>query len=504
MKKIFLLFTFILYSITLAQTSIPVTFKVKMNIQKEEGNFNPSTDAVYVRGNFQKAVGDTTDWGGTTFTTSDPDGDMIYEIVINFPESTSGSSYQYKFVINDGGWEPFEPPRAITVTPPSMVLPVAYWNNDSVVTKYVYNTLNFTADLSEIYGTGEGFFDPEQDSVIIQGLTWNSTVSLVEGQRKMVEDPFSPAIFTTTLKIRAVEGDSTDWKAKAFPDGRFFNWGWEVQNSRRYHIIQDGAEANVPVFKVDIYPMKPALTQDVTALFQVDINGAVNRYNDKPIDLSKILFVGVKGQNSVLGSWGGGWVPDDTLESNRTLWPLNDSGKNGDKVAGDNIWSRQIVFPAGNTGGPSLFKYGIYYTGVEGDAPAGNSPMDNEFDSGDHSINIKDLPNIEILNKFGTYSPITSVRRVDNELPANYTLEQNYPNPFNPSTAIRYSVPTNGMVEIAIFNILGEKVASLINEEQTAGSYEIKFNAASMASGIYFYKLTSGSFSVTKKMMLVK
>jgi len=95
------------------------------------------------------------------------------------------------------------------------------------------------------------------------------------------------------------------------------------------------------------------------------------------------------------------------------------------------------------------------------------------------------------------------------DLPINshsFELNQNYPNPFNPETSIRYSIPfgNQGPASIHIFDILGNRVATLINEEQSPGSYEIKFNASNLASGIYYYKLQAGAFSETKKMILLK
>jgi photosystem II stability/assembly factor-like uncharacterized protein len=90
------------------------------------------------------------------------------------------------------------------------------------------------------------------------------------------------------------------------------------------------------------------------------------------------------------------------------------------------------------------------------------------------------------------------------EVPTVYALEQNYPNPFNPSTIIRYSVPVDGFVTLSIYNALGEKVASLVNQQVSAGVYEVDFNASSFASGIYFYRLDAGNFVSIKKMMLLK
>ena len=86
----------------------------------------------------------------------------------------------------------------------------------------------------------------------------------------------------------------------------------------------------------------------------------------------------------------------------------------------------------------------------------------------------------------------------------NYFLSNNYPNPFNPSTAIDYSIMSTGLVTLKVYDIIGNEVASLVNEMQEAGSYTIKFDASNLPSGIYFYTLASGSFMNTKKLILLK
>ena len=85
-----------------------------------------------------------------------------------------------------------------------------------------------------------------------------------------------------------------------------------------------------------------------------------------------------------------------------------------------------------------------------------------------------------------------------------FSLEQNYPNPFNPSTTIKYSIPSSGFVSLKVYDVLGNEVATLINEEKSAGSYEVEFSAAGLSSGIYFYKLQSGNLVETKKMILLR
>jgi len=91
-----------------------------------------------------------------------------------------------------------------------------------------------------------------------------------------------------------------------------------------------------------------------------------------------------------------------------------------------------------------------------------------------------------------------------NSLVTDYKLSQNYPNPFNPATRISYSIPKQGLVMIKLYDVLGKQVAELVNEVKGAGSYAIDFNASSFASGVYYYKIESGDFIDTKKMMLVK
>jgi len=99
---------------------------------------------------------------------------------------------------------------------------------------------------------------------------------------------------------------------------------------------------------------------------------------------------------------------------------------------------------------------------------------------------------------------LSDVEQIDPNIPANYLLSQNYPNPFNPSTSISYSLPKSGYVTLKVFNILGNEVTTLVNEAKAAGQYNVEFNASNLPSGIYFYKIQSGSFTETKKMILLK
>jgi hypothetical protein len=93
---------------------------------------------------------------------------------------------------------------------------------------------------------------------------------------------------------------------------------------------------------------------------------------------------------------------------------------------------------------------------------------------------------------------------VEGAVPTEYTLEQNYPNPFNPSTTISYSIPKEAQVSLKIYDVMGREVVEVVNERQSVGAYNVEFDAASLASGTYFYKLTAGEFISVKKMVLLK
>jgi len=90
------------------------------------------------------------------------------------------------------------------------------------------------------------------------------------------------------------------------------------------------------------------------------------------------------------------------------------------------------------------------------------------------------------------------------EIPTDYNLSHNYPNPFNPSTKIKYSVSLRSNVVVKVFDILGNEIETLVNEEKQTGTYEITWYAESLPSGIYFYRLQAGNFVETKKMVLMK
>ncbi len=109
-----------------------------------------------------------------------------------------------------------------------------------------------------------------------------------------------------------------------------------------------------------------------------------------------------------------------------------------------------------------------------------------------------------------TPSPKVSVKQIDNNIPNEFNLEANYPNPFNPTTKIKYSIPVetrrgvSQQVVLKVYNLLGQEVATLVNETQKSGTYEVEFNAKELTSGIYIYTLQNAGYLQSRKMLLVK
>jgi hypothetical protein len=94
-----------------------------------------------------------------------------------------------------------------------------------------------------------------------------------------------------------------------------------------------------------------------------------------------------------------------------------------------------------------------------------------------------------------------SVKQLQGELPTTYWLGQNYPNPFNPNTTVEFGLPSESSVSIKVFNVLGQEVATILEDNLAAGTYKVEWNAQPFASGAYFYRLLSGSHSETKKLI---
>ena len=99
---------------------------------------------------------------------------------------------------------------------------------------------------------------------------------------------------------------------------------------------------------------------------------------------------------------------------------------------------------------------------------------------------------------------ITDIENNSSVIPENFILYQNYPNPFNPNTIISYELQVTGFIKLAVFDLQGREIETLVNQKQDAGKYEIKFDGSGIASGVYYYQFKTDGYVETKKMMLVR
>jgi hypothetical protein len=101
-------------------------------------------------------------------------------------------------------------------------------------------------------------------------------------------------------------------------------------------------------------------------------------------------------------------------------------------------------------------------------------------------------------------SELNGISQVSAQVPVHYSLQQNYPNPFNPNTKIRFALPKSAFAKLVVYDILGKEAATIVSQQLTAGTYEADWSAVSFPSGVYYYRITAGDYSETKKMVLVK
>jgi len=222
-----------------------------------------------------------------------------------------------------------------------------------------------------------------------------------------------------------------------------------------------------------------------------------------------VLALAVSGTTLFAGTAGGGVFRST---NNGTSWaavntglPIDESDDSVDvtcfAVSGTNI------FAATNTHGDWFEGEGVFLS-------TDNGTHWSAVNSGLSSPDVVSITNSGTNLFAGTTAPgvwcrplsevITSVNPPTSELPREFLLRQNYPNPFNPSTTIRYELPHSSRVTLKVHNTLGQEVATLVNETKAAGMYTVEFDARSLASGVYFYKLQARDFISTKKMLVVK
>jgi len=211
-----------------------------------------------------------------------------------------------------------------------------------------------------------------------------------------------------------------------------------------------------------------------------------------------VYALAVLGTNLFAGTNNGGVF---LSTKNGTSWTAVDSG----------LTNHNVSVNAFAVSGPNLFA-GIFGDGVY--LSTNNGTSWTEVNSGLTNPYVYSLATSATNLFVGTFDGgiwrrplsemITSVGRVSTDLPTQFSLSQNYPNPFNPSTVINYRLPTVTEVILKVYDVLGRKVETLVNGRQNVWDHSVNFNAGNLPSGIYFYRLQAGTFTQTRKLMVLK
>ena len=489
MKK--LLALFLAFTVVLFAESYTVNFKCNMSVQVKKGLFNLSTDKVVVRGTFN-------DWKGTTDTLTKGANDTIFTLAKTIDRKVAGKNdtIKFKFVGIKSSGENWESSSDRVLAIPAGVTTVTYtawFNEDSVYKPMKDISIKFQCNME--YELGSGRFNPPDDSLSVNGdfNGWSSKKDILKASN------LNPNLYYITKTIKAAVGDKLEYKFWYEPGT------WESIDNRKLEItdaIYNAGSYTVPVVYFNNGSLSTMTANPVDVKLTCNTNGAkaANGYT-----FQSVKTVHVAGSAKPLSWPGGGWPTSDS----KLMIALYDDGTHGDAVAGDKIFSTILNFPR-FTVLDVEYKYSINF----GDATDNSGVNDNEGSvGGNHILKLKsNMISCTVVDTFGSNlgkpsfikDEVLGVQVVDNVKPASYVLEQNYPNPFNPTTNIKFALTNAGFTTLKVYDMLGREVATLVNENLAAGTYNVNFDAANLTTGIYVYELRSGSVKLSKKMMLVK
>ncbi|PKL90417.1 MAG: hypothetical protein CVV23_00770 [Ignavibacteriae bacterium HGW-Ignavibacteriae-2] len=460
---------------------VEVTLNVDMTVQITEGLFNPATGKVSVAGSFNGY-----DVNATVMT--DPDGDKIYSAKIAGIEP--GTRLFFKYASNgnleDALTFPNNGNRELVVTSGNNKA-LAYFNDYLGAGINVNFTFRCDMELEILKGN----FNPSTDILSVRGSFNNYA------KTDVLTATANPNIYELVLPIQVKVDDVLTYRY-----GYATTSADVVETDKVYTVKQeDVTNASVIVTRGFNGIKRVDVTeQEVTLLFQLNMKKAIN-------DVTKQAFESI--QNVVIAGdalplrWpGAGWPSED----NNKVKFLNDNGENGDMFRQDSIWGVTLKFPLYTV---MNFKYKY---GANWGLPSNGGSNDNESSTGVlHVMTLnKGIQSATVFDTWADMSPakldsiVADVREISNYAPSSYSLDQNYPNPFNPTTNIRFALQKANKVTLKVYNILGQEVATLLNEFKNAGVYEVNFDASKLSSGVYVYSITTGDFASFKKMMLIK
>ncbi len=469
---------------SLFSQTVYLTVQVDMSVQQSLGNFDTASGAVYVAGSFNE-------WSVGATQLEDADSDLIYSATL---EVIPNTTYAYKFVMGADGWEG-DPNREVVVADVDVTVAPDYFNRVRPIERKDIGVL-YICDMT--YEIGSGRFDPNTQIVQVRSALfgWDATAP------QMTANPLKPNEYEYEAVQYLGEGDNLPGHKFTYSnaDGSNVTWESDAAETGNYTQIVTAVDMAAEFMTVsrnfsDLCDCGIFTHNPFTLKFRCNTNfNPISSANNQPF--SVVNTVHIFGSVDPLKWPSGGW-PSDEIGLGIELTDTDEDG----------IFEAEVNF---NIYSPLMiqYKYGINY----GDSANNQGANDNENGVGqDHFVTFPDYIVYGVVDD--TFNVMRENPAIGTEdeadvVPSEFSLSQNYPNPFNPATTIRYSIPSGVEMlhakSLRVYDILGREVAVLVNQRQAAGNYEVKFDASGLASGMYIYRLKSGNFSDSKRMMLVK
>ncbi len=526
--------------------TLTILFKVNMGGPIQTGDFDPETDMVGVRGN-PAFFDNPADWSTSAFYLDEVGGsgnNIFYAGIAQMPRDSAiliEEEMAYKFVFEVDGettWES-RADRFTHIPEVDTTLKWVYFNDTPPSdTPILSTTLNFEVNVGILEGLG--YFNSSIDSVFVRGsfnswgvqneMTFNSFSGTYEESNIPLNVPVgaehkykyylkwdaSRDDETSTNFLAGITHDGSGWEEPGVTGGadrqlviedaanqpkrsEFFN-GVEPKALLTSQNVEDGAIS--VTFSID---MSPAV-ENVSAPFDVS-NDSVYLYADTPFFVltQGLIVPGDAGENFMT-------MPDEMRES------LRFKDDNGDMVYTLDL---DLQLPTLNHmgfrigyGEPTSQDGSMFTHGSGFDAGRRHYQYIQPIVAGNGSVTWPSSFTLPTLTWVAEdlawetppdYNTPTTSSELDESMVKKFALEQNYPNPFNPTTNISFSLADASPVKLTIYNLLGQEVARLISGKvMNAGTHTVAFNAASLSSGVYLYRLEAGSFVSNKRMTLIK
>ncbi|MDP1676111.1 MAG: T9SS type A sorting domain-containing protein [Bacteroidota bacterium] len=526
--------------------SLNVWVRVNMKAVVDNGTFGwkpADKDSVTIMGDNRGASGDFS-WGPLTTNYLKREGTSdFYSGRIRFAKSkvVPGDVVEHKFRL---GWNwgrdelQGKPNRSFKITVGETDTTLAWkWFDDAppvlrvnADTAYVTFRVNMKNAIDK-----KGF--SQNDTIVVQSGFFKT--GAVDGKEKQLKLLLG-SLYSVTDTIVTSIGKVLNYQFYLVKNNirvreYYFNFDYTGTNTseqerRQVNVATKSYTINDTVLSTDkarrqpLFPSQVPLKQAVTVKWVVDLRSAYAQVKkgstlkdgqgttdilSNNIDSIKVWGVGINGPATNLptvypvGDWATWSAPFMTADTaKRRMW--DDGAKGGDVKANDTLYTVTYTYPAGSAAG-KISKYGI--KGGDNETGFGLNHLDNIDDANaTFTINVAwGSINPKFYNAwdFDKGQLATGVAGAV-VIPTEFALQQNFPNPFNPSTTIKFALPIQSNVRLTVFNVIGQEVATLVNENMAAGNQSITFNASHLSSGVYFYRLVAGQFTSIKKMMLVK